>query len=431
MSENNRLAFSSQRKQKLTHYAFRYPAKFHVPVVRTLIKRYTNKGYTCLDPFSGSGTLLIEAATHGRHAIGLDVDPLAVFVSKVKISRISPQRLEFTAGLLLNEIQKRLKADKDIGLFLTEDISDSEYLKRLNQEGLDPPPIPNLHHWFRRSVIIQLSRIRSIIAGSAIDGDVKNFYLLCFASIVRKCSNADPIPVSGLEVTSYMRKMEERGRTIDVFKEFERVVVRSIVGACEYYLNTSHSTSVRVEIQDARNLSGTTYNAEAVITSPPYHSAVDYYRRHQLECYWLGLVKDHNERQRLIPRYIGRAGVAKKNLPQNCQPMGDLGSYWESRIRERNARRADDFIHYYYGMCDFFKGVSELIPQNTPVVIVVGNNKVHGEVLPVVEMFDEMSSDKFEFVESFWYPVKNRYMSYKRRNGANIDREFVLAFQKT
>jgi hypothetical protein len=33
--------------------------------------------------------------------------------------------------------------------------------------------------------------------------------------------------------------------------------------------------------------------------------------------------------------------------------------------------------------------------------------------------------------QEYWYPVKNRHMSYGRRNGANIDREYVLVFRRT
>ena len=70
--------------QKLNHGVFRYPAKFHPPIARKLIELASSPGETVLDPFCGSGTLLVEAVATGRNAVGTDVDPLAVFVSDAK-----------------------------------------------------------------------------------------------------------------------------------------------------------------------------------------------------------------------------------------------------------------------------------------------------------------------------------------------------------
>ena len=53
--------FPAEIGRRLSHYAFRYPAKFHPPVVRELVQRYSKKGQVCCDPFCGSGTRLVEA----------------------------------------------------------------------------------------------------------------------------------------------------------------------------------------------------------------------------------------------------------------------------------------------------------------------------------------------------------------------------------
>src|SRR5260370_41643913 len=82
------------RDVRFTHYLFRFPAKFHPPVIRCLIDRYTKEGDRILDPFCGSGTLLVEALASGRDAVGIDIDPLARFVSRVKSRPIDPDELE-------------------------------------------------------------------------------------------------------------------------------------------------------------------------------------------------------------------------------------------------------------------------------------------------------------------------------------------------
>ena len=79
-----RLEFADIEAPRLTHYLFRFPAKFHPPVAHSLIRSYTSPGQTVFDPFCGSGTLLLAASVEGRNAIGSDVDPVAVFISEVR-----------------------------------------------------------------------------------------------------------------------------------------------------------------------------------------------------------------------------------------------------------------------------------------------------------------------------------------------------------
>ena len=63
-------------------------------------------------------------------------------------------------------------------------------------------------------------------------------------------------------------------------------------------------------------------------------------------------------------------------------------------------------------------------------MFVIGKSAWNGMNLPSGELFAEVAGDRFRLVERLWYPVKNRYMSYHRHNGANINREHVLVFER-
>ncbi|HOQ27586.1 MAG TPA: DNA methyltransferase, partial [Armatimonadota bacterium] len=52
-------------------------------VVRGLIQENTNEGDLVLDSFCGSGTTVIEALATGRRAIGVDLNPMACFITRV------------------------------------------------------------------------------------------------------------------------------------------------------------------------------------------------------------------------------------------------------------------------------------------------------------------------------------------------------------
>src|ERR1700730_5045760 len=54
-----------------------------------------------LDPMMGSGTVLAMARAHGHRAIGFDVDPLAVLISKVWNTAFDPENIRDQANGVL------------------------------------------------------------------------------------------------------------------------------------------------------------------------------------------------------------------------------------------------------------------------------------------------------------------------------------------
>jgi len=93
-------------------------------------------------------------------------------------------------------------------------------------------------------------------------------------------------------------------------------------------------------------------------------------------------------------------------------------------------RRADDFLQYVASMKSVAAQLATTLPSKGKAVFVVGNSKFDGEEIAAVDIFPEIMEGTFELSSTLWYPVKNRYMSYARRNGADINREYVLVFEK-
>jgi DNA modification methylase len=73
----------------LTHCFYKYPARFSPTFVSTVIEELSTVGNVVLDPYMGGGTSVLEATVRGRRAIGSDINSLAVFVAKVKSTRLS------------------------------------------------------------------------------------------------------------------------------------------------------------------------------------------------------------------------------------------------------------------------------------------------------------------------------------------------------
>ena len=65
-----------------------YPARLHPRTARRLIDGLSRPGQTVLDPFCGSGTVLLEARLAGRAALGIDANPLAIALSSLKLQGV-------------------------------------------------------------------------------------------------------------------------------------------------------------------------------------------------------------------------------------------------------------------------------------------------------------------------------------------------------
>lgn len=422
----------SEDSLRLTHYLFRYPAKFHPAVAQKLIDEFSEIGDTVLDPFCGSGTLIVEAIAKGRSAIGIDIDPVAAFVTSVKVHRFEPKSLRRSASVVNDHLVQLMRSDQEYKRRIFQDIGATQYDKTVADEDLDVPSIPNLFHWFRRYVIVDLARIKRTIQQAAIPQTHKNLLILCFAATIRNSSNADPVPVSGLEVTSHMKQLDALGRMINPFILFKRNVDRSLRATERYSSLVGPGQVARVINGDARRTARYFKQpVDTVITSPPYYAAVDYYRRHQLEMYWLDLTNSHEERLLLKPKYIGRPTVSRASLDgRGSLEMGPIATAWEMSMREASARQANSFRDYLLSLRSVFDQLAKVLSAQGRAVFVVGHSSWNSKKIPTSRLFEEAADELFELQAIHWYPIKNRYMSYSRKNGASIDKEYVLVFAK-
>ena len=424
-----RLTFLSE-PDRLNHNVFRFPAKFHPPVVRRLIELYTQPGDTILDPFCGSGTTLIEALLAGRSGVGTDVDPLSILLTRAKTRRYDLSRLEAASEALNAALARMRQADERIWGSFEGDIASAEF--KVASEPLAPhiPRLPNIGHWFRRRVVIQLAAIKSHI--ERFRGSPEHlFFELCFASIIRNSSNADPVPVSGLEVTKHMLEREEQGRVVDPYSLLSVGVGKALEATRRCQELMSPHASARVARADARHLSiRGTGSIDCVITSPPYLTAVDYYRRHTLEMFWLGLTATTTERLDLMPRYLGRDRVGQRHMEDAERTFGaTVAKRWLALLPPSKPERQRAFIHYCAGMGDVLDRLADVTRAAAPVIIVVGNVKFNGADVFMPRLFEDLAAPRFTLKEQHWYPLANRYMSYERKNGADINAEHVLVFR--
>lgn len=392
---------------------------------------YSEPGDTILDPFCGSGTVLVEAAVLGRHAVGTDVDPLAVFTTRVKLHNYNVRHLRSTVERVLDRVVRWQRPASEYERLKFLDIP-KEVVSCVAKEGdVWIPPIPNLYHWYRNYVVVDLARILREIRVLKAPISHRDFLLLCFASVVRSSSNADPVPVSGLEVTAHMRRLDEQGRVINPFEHFGKVVYSAVRDIESYARRRVQGTTTTVRQIDATKISKKIRTPiDLILTSPPYNSAVDYYRRHQLEMFWLSLTKTQEERVQLKHKYIGRPRVRTKEEIADGVELPSLAKVWYEKMQADSASRANDLKHYVASMHRAFQQQAGLLDAGQRAIFVVGHSTWRGQEIPTKDLLVELAQSWFRVEEILWYPLKNRYMSYARHNGASIDKEYVLVLSR-
>jgi hypothetical protein len=366
----------------------------------------------------------------------MDIDPVATFIAQVKTTPIDPQLLEQTMQGLMeilhpmerreNEYQRRLRPE--------DDISVSRF--RREREGFDIPSLRNLQHWFRRYVIIDLARIRHAIEANIGDDPVRQFFLAVFASTIRPVSNADPVPVSGLEYTKVMREKDEEGRYLNAFAVFEEKANSAIAAMTQFYgaragrglATTFRGNALHLASELEQHALG--IRPTLILTSPPYLTAVEYHRRHTLEAFWLRLTENDGTYLAIYHDYIGRQRVRIRDAARqgsidvpriNAQLMELKGQPQEGAIRT-----------YFKSMQRVLAQLAAVLQPGGHAVIAVSDS-TSGERLQIETQQFFRSYAKFHgFVleHAFCYEIRNRYMQYTRHNHADIDREWLLAFRR-
>ena len=74
-----------------------YYAMFPAEFANDVIERYTEVGDTIVDPFAGRGTSVFSAATRGRHALGIEINPVGWIYATTKLGPASRSRVESRA----------------------------------------------------------------------------------------------------------------------------------------------------------------------------------------------------------------------------------------------------------------------------------------------------------------------------------------------
>lgn len=408
---------------RYTHLIHSYPAKLltHIPYFFINNSYFSSKGDTILDPFCGTGTVLLESIIGDRNALGADANPLAALIAEVKTTHIN----EKTLLKNLDEVIKRAKS------YRSYDLQD----------------VVNRDYWFSKEVQIQLAKLyRSI--DSIRSQKVKKFFLVCYSNCIKKVSyadlrvsvpvklNPDRFPKKSAAWKNVTKRLEDINN-INVIERFKTICIDNIKrNAALSTINKEYSS--RVISNDARMLTDgvkskkilESESVNLIVTSPPYAGAQKYIRSSSLSLGWLGLSSVENLKK-LDAKNIGRENFKSSHIVINSTGINNA-DLLINEVYKKNPTRAAIISTYLSEMQEALCEAIRVLKPNGYFVIIIGNNMVCNMEFNTQNYLSEFLQEKglkleFKLIDD----IKSFGLMTKRNKTADIiSREWILVFKK-
>ncbi len=359
-----------------THGIHEYRGKFFPQLVVALMNMAGVKRRDVIgDPMCGSGTTLVEAVLAGQRALGIDMNPLSVLMSSTKCSLLAttPKAIEQGYDAIRRELANASPQSfrDDLPYLSSLADHDQQYLLR----------------WFPAQALADLDLIvRTILAAKPTP--VRDLMRISLSNVLRKLSwqKEDDLRV---------RKEVPFDRDIDPIREFLEELGRSVrlVLALLYQQNGARIGQCKVKSGDAKKSSEVwskwRSKVDAIITSPPYATALPYLDTDRLSLIYLGLLA-RSEHRGFDRRMIGNREISTKRRDelwkrfcQQCNTLPESVTTLVKRIRNLNEGTDAGFrrqnlpallAKYFFDMREVLRNMEAVLRPHAPAYVVVGNN---------------------------------------------------------
>ena len=348
---NGDLDFHNESSSYTTHTIHAFAAKFPPQLPRAFIEQLTHPGDTVLDPMMGSGTTVLEATLLGRRAIGVDLDPLAVRVSRVKTRAVDHEHLRAGGDAVIANASTLLR--------------DRAALTTQIKRRFDPATRDFLDYWFADVTQHELLALLLSIEGEP-DTEVREALEVVFSSIIITKSGG----VSLARDLAHTRPHRVASKTVRSAIEQFKIRLRKSITA----LLALPDDVLPVELHhaDARELPIDDESVDLVITSPPYANAIDYMRAHKFSLAWLG--EPISKLSELRSTYIGSEnsrGTIADDLPKGAAQC-------VSELAQRDPRKARVLQKYLVEMRTALAEIFRVLRAGTAAGMVVGPSTMRG-----------------------------------------------------
>ena len=372
--------FSDADTQYLTHNIHRYSGKFIPQIAGKAMELLTEPKDLVLDSYMGSGTTLLEALLRDRNSVGVDLNPLAVLISKVKTSTVSPDDLKEIYAELIPYVDS-LDSDGQLSWMLRP-FDEDRIREQIEKNEWRLHDAWNTK-WYQPDVLHQLVQIYSCL--ETIENEkAKNIALVAFSNILRRSSNASSrYPNVMYDKNAKKKPLPARPFLTELYDVIEAVTALSNQLA-------NRSCTARILLQNNLKLPMDAESVDAIISHPPYIAAVPYAEYGALSLSWLGY---------------------------DCKALD-----WELTGGRRQSvqvvsRFANDYRQY-------FSESYRVLKPDKYMFLMVGNPTVHGETIDLNKL-----TEAYALAAGFTH-IATAIRHGQNRRGNKMGDEYLLFFQK-
>lgn len=363
----------------LTHNYYRYPARFSPVFARKIIETYSNPGDVVMDPFMGGGTTLVEALAAGRIAIGIDINELATYISKVKTSILYPNDISLIkswAGSLPDNLNFHTKIAKG--------------------QCIEYPFNMSLRHTWRIRKLLELSLYT---VGSLPTQKQKRFAkcaVLNTAQWALDCKTQIP-SVSDFRLRLYENIDEMILGMLDLRNNIERIETQVDAPLCMCRSAVGIENEIKLHKYASPKL---------VLTSPPYPGIHVLYHRWQIQ---------------------GRKETSAPYWISNCMD-GNSSSYYTF-----GGRKQKNLTHYFKHAYEAFSSIAKVLSKDSIVVQMVAFSDPTWQLPEYLKVLNNAGLREISFSQlsnsndgRIWRSVPNRKWHATSKGNIPSSNEVVL-----
>lgn len=399
-------SLKSTNMKELTHDIHIYPARMPPLIVRRLIKNLSKSGDTILDPFSGSGTIILEAFISDRRCIGSELNPLGVKIAKVKTTPLDSQLIETQYHKLINI------RNKDIDLMEFEVFKRSHPMKTIQW----------LNYWFIDDVQHKLYTLKKAIE-TIENVDIKDFFEIVLSNTARNVSNNRNNSYKNHKISA--KKMEIYHP--NVYAIFDNFYTIALQGMNELFNKQINNTPPDIKLQNFFEVDIKDNSIDMVLTSPPYgdsQTTVGYGQFSKFSLFWL----DYSP---AVGSMIDSSGLGGKKLKK----LTEIHSKTFYEIKEQIKNNEKDMknnnrhmvFHYFFQEYEqALKKIAKVLKNDSFACLVVGNRTMRDVKIPLDTITIEIAK---HYNLQYWLKIYRDISNNRQSN--NINKETIIIMKKT
>ena len=256
------------------HTMCSYYGMFPAKLAHYFIQSFTEPGDLVLDPFSGRGTVALQARVEGRKSIGNDLNPLAYVLTRAKADPPSWLAINAFVSKLESQYHSEVQPEPDV----PSDIRMLFHPNTLRQ-------IVFLRSGLLRRAIVDWSQEELMLAG-ALAGILHGAHRRDGTSGYLSISMPNTFSMSPTYVKNFIRANDLKAPDQNVFERLRDKLARLYKDSIEGPVGQTYKKDASSLMTSQAIKPGT---VNLVITSPPYLKVVNYGTANWIRLWWLGI----------------------------------------------------------------------------------------------------------------------------------------------